>query len=394
MTPISNYAPCHRGERCPLIHGIQEQDSTINMKRLLLTAILSALFYAHSFAQTYGSLNANNNGAANWLNVGTVTLPQGGFDAYIRFIAGSGFNANVDQLGYVELHIKTSNGRDLDANGFGFAATATAFGRSNFITIMRVVPNGAGVSATAYTVFAYCGPYSGNSFYAVETTPGGSWAAGNILASPGSGAYNVPFEFWVNSTAIFNGNVGIGTAAPASKLHVSASASVSVNVETTGAARAQTWYKTPTANFVTGINIDNRFGIVPNTYVSGANGMWMDSLGRVSVGTTDSKGYKFAVNGSIIGTSMNVKLSANWPDYVFKPSYALSPLGELEKYIDAYHHLPEVPSAAEVEKNGLDLGEINKALVKKVEELTLYMIALNKRLEQQQKDIETLKAKK
>jgi hypothetical protein len=69
-----------------------------------------------------------------------------------------------------------------------------------------------------------------------------------------------------------------------------------------------------------------------------------------------------------------------WPDYVFNKEYQLTPLNELEQFITENQHLPNVPSAAEVEANGVELGEMNALLLQKVEELTLYIIQLEKRL--------------
>ncbi|MGY4538171.1 hypothetical protein ACVW0P_002591 [Mucilaginibacter sp. UYNi724] len=102
----------------------------------------------------------------------------------------------------------------------------------------------------------------------------------------------------------------------------------------------------------------------------------------VGIGTTTLPiGYKLAVNGNVIATSVTVKVYNQWPDYVFHKSYNLPPLTEVKEYIDKNHHLPEMPSAAQVEKDGLNLGETNKLLTKKVEELTLYLIEQNKRIE-------------
>lgn len=111
-----------------------------------------------------------------------------------------------------------------------------------------------------------------------------------------------------------------------------------------------------------------------------------DLNGNISLNTTDAKGYKLAVNGSAIATSMTVKLNANWPDYVFSPSYEPQSLAELETYIKINRHLPDIPSAREVETNGLDLGEMNAKLLKKIEELTLHVIGLNKKVEALQQE--------
>ena len=103
------------------------------------------------------------------------------------------------------------------------------------------------------------------------------------------------------------------------------------------------------------------------------------------------KGYKFAVNGRAIATSMTGKLYASWPDFVFKPTYRLRSLNDVKTFIDKNHHLPDVPSAAEVEKDGLNLGEMNAVLLKKVEELTLYLIEKDKQDKQKQAQIDQLR---
>lgn len=111
-----------------------------------------------------------------------------------------------------------------------------------------------------------------------------------------------------------------------------------------------------------------------------------DADGNVSIGTTDPKGYKLAVAGNMIAESIKVKLQGAWPDYVFHDQYMLPSLNQVENFIKLNKHLPEIPSEAEIQKNGQDLGEMNSKLLKKVEELTLYLI-------NQQKEIEVLKQK-
>jgi hypothetical protein len=104
--------------------------------------------------------------------------------------------------------------------------------------------------------------------------------------------------------------------------------------------------------------------------------------GNVLMGTTDDVGYKLAVKGNIITEKIKVKLqSAGWPDYVFNGEYKLPSLKETEQFIQQNNHLPGVPSAATIEKEGLDLGDGQAVLLKKIEELTLYMIEMNKKIE-------------
>jgi hypothetical protein len=109
--------------------------------------------------------------------------------------------------------------------------------------------------------------------------------------------------------------------------------------------------------------------------------------GPVAVGTTAApSGYELAVNGSALFVQATVQLFANWPDYVFKKEYQLPALTSLEQYINANHHLPDMPTAENVSANGLNLGDTQAKLLKKIEELTLYAI-------DQQKQIELLKDK-
>ncbi|MEN7550451.1 hypothetical protein AAG747_21205 [Rapidithrix thailandica] len=103
-------------------------------------------------------------------------------------------------------------------------------------------------------------------------------------------------------------------------------------------------------------------------------------------------GYAFAVKGKAIMEGVKVELSGDgtgvWPDYVFSDNYKLKSLAEVEEFVRENRHLPEIPSAKEVEQNGIDVAEMDAKLLQKVEELTLYLIEQNKMQEQQSKLIE------
>jgi len=117
----------------------------------------------------------------------------------------------------------------------------------------------------------------------------------------------------------------------------------------------------------------------------------IDYYGNVGVNTTDTKGYKFAVNGTAIAAAITVKLNTNWPDYVFKKDYALPALSDVKTFIDQNKHLPEIPSEQEIAKDGQNLGEMNKLLLKKVEELTLYLIEKDKQDKELREQLDELK---
>lgn len=121
-----------------------------------------------------------------------------------------------------------------------------------------------------------------------------------------------------------------------------------------------------------------------NRWISG-NSFTYDSLNTVGIGTSNTQGYQLAVNGAGVVTKMVVKPAASWPDYVFGPGYRLRGLDELGRYVAERRHLPEVASEAEVKQNGMDVADQQAALLKKVEELTLYMIRLNKRADELEK---------
>jgi len=95
----------------------------------------------------------------------------------------------------------------------------------------------------------------------------------------------------------------------------------------------------------------------------------------------DADDYMLTVNGKVICEELKVELSGNWPDYVFADEYNLKPLHELKSFIDTNNHLPNIPKAAEVEKDGFELGEMNRKLLEKVEELTLYVIQLQEQID-------------
>ncbi len=125
------------------------------------------------------------------------------------------------------------------------------------------------------------------------------------------------------------------------------------------------------------------------SYFVGSNYM----SGDLRIGTTtEATGYTLSVNGKIACEEVLVQDMASWPDYVFKSDYELMSLEDLEQSIRENGHLPGLPSAREIESGGLHLGNMQKQVVEKVEELTLYTIEQGKMLRELKKELETLKA--
>ena len=117
--------------------------------------------------------------------------------------------------------------------------------------------------------------------------------------------------------------------------------------------------------------------------------------GQVGIGITDpanlpDASYLLAVDGKVACEEVLVELSFSWPDYVFEDDYPLIPLNQLNEEIKNLGHLPNMPSAAEIENSGLSLGEMQVKLLEKIEELTLYIIDLDTQNRQLQSRVDHL----
>ena len=97
-------------------------------------------------------------------------------------------------------------------------------------------------------------------------------------------------------------------------------------------------------------------------------------------GDTHSQGYKLLVNGNILCEGIDVVKDVPYSDFVFKEDYKLRSIDELEEFVSQHNHLPEIPSAKEFKENGYNIGEMDDLLLRKVEELTLYIIQLENRI--------------
>lgn len=116
--------------------------------------------------------------------------------------------------------------------------------------------------------------------------------------------------------------------------------------------------------------------------------------GKVGINTENTtSGYALAVDGGLITTKVYVQDVEDWSDYVFEDSYKLMPLHELKKYICDNKHLPEIPSESEIVDQGYDMHEMQNAMMKKIEELTLYTLQQQEEIEALRKMVDELKGK-
>ncbi|VXD14826.1 hypothetical protein [Marinoscillum sp. 108] len=185
------------------------------------------------------------------------------------------------------------------------------------------------------------------------------------------------------------GKVGIGTSTPSQRLDVNGNIALN-NYQILSQGGSSIGFGTGgIGNEDDDITIDivndgelelHRAGI---NLLSIGNSILLDRTNSVNVGIgIEDPKSKLAVNGQIRATEVKVLANIDVPDYVFESDYQLLSLKETKAYITENKHLPEIPSATEIGENGIDLGDMNMRLLKKIEELTLYQIELLERLEQ------------
>lgn len=213
-----------------------------------------------------------------------------------------------------------------------------------------------------------------------------------------------------------DGNVGIGISSPDEKLHVENGKLLVSNSSTVNtvseirktiddAVQFDITHGAGLSNeqkYTLGTNSNREFIIRNLTFNVGSAGdilrvdesnnnvALVPTNGAVGIGTTSLSTHKLAVEGTIGSREVKVEMTA-WEDRVFKENYDLNTLEEVESFISENQHLPNIPSEEEVLENGIYLGDMNAKLLRKIEELTLYMIELNKQVQSQQDEISELK---
>ena len=191
------------------------------------------------------------------------------------------------------------------------------------------------------------------------------------------------FGFMSDLVVASNGYVGVGTGTPETRLNV---------VGGTDVGNASGGYLQLGPNNGLNIGFDNNEiqgrnnGAVYRLHLN--NGGGTVQIGSVVAPTT----YSLAVNGKVICEELKIQDSGNWADYVFADNYSLRSFDELRNFINAHHHLPNIPDAATIEKNGIEIGDMQKRMMEKIEELTLYILQLEEKSRIHQQEIDALKA--
>jgi len=229
------------------------------------------------------------------------------------------------------------------------------------------------------------------------------FGSGKLLQSDASGNAVWTDPAWkINGTIVssLSGTVGIGTDTPMERFSLDAPWARPINFHLGGsqAIFSNAYYD---GTGILRVKDGTAYGIVfsnvnlsINTAVNGLAGStitWNKAFtispdGNIGIGTENTYGYKLAVAGSIIAQELKIVLSVPASDFVFEKDYSLMPLTEVEQFILDNKHLPEVPSAADFKADGYSVGQMDDLLLRKIEELTLYIIS-------QQKEIEQLKMK-
>ncbi|SDW58156.1 hypothetical protein SAMN05444410_10411 [Hydrobacter penzbergensis] len=236
--------------------------------------------------------------------------------------------------------------------------------------------------------------------------------AGNIALDFGALENASPYPAWIqvhdannwasNFPLLLNpngGNVGIGTTSPNTWLTVKGAntngyGQLSIQSSDANNAARATWYYNGAyigEIGTTGADLYNLAGNNSLFYAGGVERVRITSGGNVGIGTTTPP-EKLSVNGNI-KTQKLIVTQLGWSDYVFDKGYKLRSLQNLETFIKENKHLPEVPTAKEVGSKGINVGDNQALLLKKMEEMTLYMIAMNRDIKLLKKENKELKSK-
>ncbi|WP_153797440.1 hypothetical protein [Foetidibacter luteolus] len=354
-------------------------------------------------------------------NISTVGTTAGGI-YFGSYATGSG-----PRYEGALIRLRTTEPWDvLTARGAALGFETVANGTTTLAERMRIDNNGnVGIGTTTPAIRLHVAAYNATIQQRFERTGSSTGIAdigtnsGDFFIYPGGYSNAKPTVFTTE------GKIGVGTTDPVSKLQVNGSGTLGGLYDASKAAfrismggnmimdgneifsdGSLSLGIAPAGNFLIG-TVDATTPFAAAFRVTGAGNVGigttsptqklhvsgnMLATGQVLIGTISNPGdlsdYKLAVNGTALFTKAVVRAYANWwPDYVFEKGYNLMPLNKVEAFILQNKHLPGVPSAQDVNNSGVDLGDTQAVLLKKIEELTLYIIDQDKVISQLKTDL-------
>jgi len=320
----------------------------------------------------------------------SAVLYLGDNNNYIKSAFGKGVSIGTHAAGDA-LTIETGTG----SVGIG---TGTSFNSSGWDKVLEVKGN-------RYTRILASTDAIGINTSIISHRGGGGWAGtgngGGYIGTESNHDLYFIAGCKTKMTLKLDGSFGIGTASPISQFQINEGVDKislgSCYSKETNYGGGYIGFNAARKNGVWTCNTDyaNNGGAVIYTAVNGD--IYFSTLattgGKVNTYTDkdvkDNVDFIIRNNGIVQAKEIQVRLDG-WPDYVFSKDYKLKSLAEIESFVNENNHLPDVPSSVDVEENGIGLGEMNKILLKKVEELTIYIIEQEKKIDKMQSQINSL----
>ncbi len=316
----------------------------------------------HGLAAGSSNVAGGDNSAVFGLNNGTSGIAA--------FAAGQDNSANGDQSAALG-KLNAAAGDVAFASGQGTKASGKASSSFGYGTIAN------GFSNTVVGI--YNDPIALQPQNFIENnTP---------LFIVGNGVHNTDRR---NAFLVLNdGRVGVGTNVPNTKVHVYGDGATGLKIES---VEDDAFLSLENLADDWEIRLDQSEANELDWRYNGSTKMVLSTDGRLALGSeTMATGYRLSVSGNIIAEEVRCQLKVDWPDYVFSDSYHLMPLDHIEKSIKKDGHLPGIPAAAVIDEQGLDLGDMQVKMMEKIEELTLHLIEMNKRILQLEEENQGLK---
>ncbi len=374
------------------------------MKNVLTSTLIFVAFLSVGQTNTFPIFSSGGytGGSGDFTNISSAQLKLQSTNGYIR-VPHLSYNSAISVVYNYENGKLVYWGEPSDAGQYLFR------GRDFVVEEGKM---GIGTTSPSYKAVI-----SNNGAAGLEIDPTGV----QFQQGVGIQAYNrttgtfLPLQVYGSELVLGGGNVGINTTSPTAKLEVNQSGGGSgqnVALKTWAGNTDNYWGNTQiqfsygggSGGYTHAIKSRHNSGGIlgnaidfylwqPGDPVNGEGSLSTLTLngGNVGIGTA-SPDAKLSVKGQIHAQEVKVDLNGSVaPDYVFNKDYQLTSLDSIKNYIDQNKHLPEVPSAKEMEKNGVQLGEMNMLLLKKIEELTLYVIDQQKQIEQLRQTINSKK---